>query len=174
MKLFHGSPFAGVDDKFSSFDAGSRGVLFFTPDRRAAREYAMMDPKYTRVLAAARRVRDDIKLEPTIYTADVRPDRVFDTHAPGVLDEYEEIRREVRQRYPNDPEEWLPRAQNEHGTGALSPRGYLNWGSAHLKQYLMDRGYDAMWLDEGSQGISLAMFDWDGKVDVIKRERVAS
>lgn len=172
MKLFHGSPFSGVDDKFGSYDAGSRGVLFFTPDHHTAREYALMDPKYTRVLAAARPVRDDVKREPTIYTADVHPSRIFDTHVSSMLDEYEEIRQEVRQQYPNDPEEWFPKALNKHGTGALSPRGYLNWGSVHLKTYLMNRGYDAMWIDEGSQGVSLAMFDWAGKVSVIKRERV--
>lgn len=166
-------PFWGIDADFNSYES-RQGVLFFTPLSWVAREYASMDPNISDLTRAAQRPRAHITLSPTVYTVEVSPARIFDVREASAQEAYNEIRAALRAAYPDDPDSWLsPLWAKDGSPRAVSARGHLQWGRiGDLRNELLARGYDSMWVDEGSQGVSLAMFDWRGKVHGVQAESV--
>jgi hypothetical protein len=136
--MYHGSPCAGLNLK-----SLTKGVLFLTHSKQIAKDYALGKVHFTGKCIGER--------SPTVYHIRCSPHKLFDLRKPDSQEVYDRIRQE-------HPDEELPKLSSEglimRHTGLPS---YGNIGG--LKLPLRQLGYDGMWVDEGSQGISLAIFN---------------
>jgi hypothetical protein len=148
--MFHGSPFSGV----STFD-GWRAPIFFTQSERVAREYAG-----NTILGAQQHPSGQVRRSPTLYIVDVDPGRDFDMRRQADRYLYQQLRMDAITT-SDDPDirTELPKLGAE---GFIMRRtglpGFSFWRP--IRKLLHDAGYsiDSIWLDEGSQGVSLAHF----------------
>jgi hypothetical protein len=149
--LYHGSP------RRTEFDAFK--TTFFTQDLSVARQYAK---------GQTFKVGGPTKVDtPRVYSVKVTVTKAFDMRGLPHKDLYESLREKYKEHplFEDDP---LPK---------LSSQGFISSHSglptySHVQQFktlfqLEKLPYDSMWVDEGSQGISLAVFDPRGKVEVL-------
>lgn len=147
MKMYHGSPFAGINDDFSNFKTRGAGI-FLTDSERAARQYAVNNTGLT----MGERPSGALQ-QPTVYTVDVRPKNTFDLrkaeHA-GLLPPA------LRERLEPDSSEVDERLG--------LPKFSLAWA---LRKALQPR-FDSAWFSD-DHGISLCVFlgQEKGKIKVI-------
>lgn len=161
--MYHGSPYFGLSDDFSNF-VSRKKILYFTEDYQVAKEYALLDPAGSVVFAAAQGP-DGVENSPTIYEVNVFPSNVFDLRNVDAQSIYNKLRN--KSKLEADPEDWLPLLNKR------APNGLLSWPvETMIKKDLIRLGFDSMWIDEGSQGISLALFDHKDKVTVVNTERL--
>lgn len=158
IKLFHGSSFGGLHG-FESL----RAPVYFTPHREIAEAYARGSVHNTQRAQGARG-----EPHPTIYTvaADVEPFDLRDADARGLYTDF--VRKHA------DPEDPLPRLAAE---GFIAPRTGLPAFSYAVPLWTAlgasneRRSYDSVWVDEGSQGVSLAVFKLS-HVRIVGEERL--
>jgi hypothetical protein len=160
FEMWHGSPTTGINDDFSNVRTPQRAT-FFTREKRVAEQYSKM--RFHEALGAAK-VPEGAEKKPTLYRVRVQGD-FFDMRRPEHLALYEEIRQEHNAQ---DSRFILPPIDSE---GFLHSHTHLpTWGWAGVfKPHLVQRGFQGVWLDEGSQGISLGIFDPSCCVRVIER-----
>ncbi len=162
-RLFHGSPYAGIRDDFSNFET-RKGAAFFTASLRVAKEYTKP------LMAAGAKPAGNVKLDPTVYTCDVKPRRVFDLRTRAAREDWDGMRAESKK--DADVDDWLPAL--DKAVGRVMSSGLPSYALVHtLRPLLISRGYDSCLIDEGSQGSSLALFDWKGKVKVLTAESLS-
>lgn len=136
--MYHGSPFAELD-----FSTLNRGMVFLTRDRKIAESYARGRVAFTG--------KGDGPKKPTIYTVFAQPTKIFDLRKEPHREIYKQIRL-------NNPDEELPGINSEGFV--MRHTGLPSFGHVGgLKTALPKAGFDAMWVDEGSQGLSLAVFN---------------
>lgn len=147
MKMYHGSPFAGINDDFSNFKTRGAGI-FFTDSERAARQYAVNNTGLT----MGERPPGAL-LQPTVYTVDVRPKNTFDLREHASL-----LPPVLRQRLEPDSSEVDERLG--------LPKFSLAWA---LRKALQPR-FDSAWFSD-DHGISLCVFlgQEKGKIKVISK-----
>lgn len=99
---------------------------------------------------------------PTIYTAKVVA-AIADFNEGTVRELYEKQRLLTKADFLDDP---LPKITSE---GFIMNSGLPSYGRVRdLKTLLQPLGYEAVWVDEGSQGKSLAVFDCKKSCKIIK------
>lgn len=147
LVLYHGSPFRFDDLRFP---------IYLTTQRRVAKQYATQSVLRRRVAAPG---------SATIYTIAVNPLRILDMRLPAHRRLYEKARHqwnEVR------PDRWLPSSEGRDAEGFIMSHTLLpGYGReiAILEALSQDgHNFDAIWLDEGTQGASLAVFRGDLRV----------
>lgn len=155
-EFYHGSPYSsGQIEDFSSFDLVGN-ILFLTPCRHIAEEYR------TPLMGAGRRpTKVNVENTPVVYTVriNIPDDQIFDTRKPAHAQIYEDM---MEQLLAEDEDEryrdlvhtpWLPGCTVN--TAGLLP----SWGTVRvIRPLLLQRGFRATWINEGSQGASLALF----------------
>lgn len=143
LDLFHGSPNPNI--------TRGEGVMFFTTDQAVAKAYAEQ-----RVFGTASFLND--KPSPTIYTATVRKGgQILDMRQPQHRKLYDKIRSRFNKRQ-SDRDYRLPGLNS--GGFISSHTGLPSFGIVRqLKPLLQSKGFIGMYVDEGSQGTSLAIFN---------------
>jgi hypothetical protein len=151
LTLLHGSP-------YSNIRLVNNQLLFFTKDRTVAVAYAE-----GKVFNTGKHVG---VLSPTLYTVKVTVN-VANFNDDVVREQYEQQRIQTRLEFVDDP---LPRINSE---GFIMNSGLPSYGRVRdLKTLLQPLGYEAVWIDEGQQGKSLAVFDCKKSCAIIKEEHV--
>ena len=157
---YHGSPYGNIDFKLDR-------ITFFTHDKKVAEQFA-----YNKPFNTGKRLSDQAILDPTVYQVELNLKRTFDMRKQW--HEYE-TRREAATKgvfrdnliFTGDDgkRDWLPKLDSE---GFIMRSGLPGYGRiAQFKVFLPD--YDSMYVDEGTHGISLAVFDPRKKVSIIQK-----
>lgn len=147
--MLHGSPYSGL-----SFLPNQ--LLFFTQSKSVAKQYALSKVFNTGKHTGVR--------VPTIYTVNVMVN-VANFNEGHVREQYEQQRLLTKPAFEDDP---LPRINSE---GFIMNSGLPSYGRVHdLKTLLQPLGYEALWVDEGQQGKSLAVFDCKKSCKILKQE----
>lgn len=146
---YHGSPRAGIADDFSNFDSD---VAFLSKDLPVAQHYANVP-----TMGAQRGVTEGGT--PTVYEVGVKPGNVFDMRKPEHRAIYEQIRAEHNKK-ATDPDDMLPPLNSE---GFVMKSGLPGFGHTRaILPELEKHGFRSMLTDEGSQGVSLAVYKPQG------------
>lgn len=133
-------------------------MLFVTPDRAVAESYAR-GQTYTQSIRTANRV-------PTVFTVRLRNLRTLDLRIPEHRLQFEVLRQAFNATA--DPDERIPRLGSP---GFIQRSGLPGYG--HVRSIaLACPKYNSLWVDEGSQGLSLALFDPRTTCQVVKQESV--
>jgi 8-oxo-dGTP pyrophosphatase MutT (NUDIX family) len=158
MRMYHGSPYGGLDD----FD-NVRPPIFFTLDKNVARQYALGQ------IVGAQADPGTTNMVPTIYTVDISGVSPFDMRRPEHMQMYEQVRPAYNIENHDD------RAPPLHAEGFIqSGFGLPNYGQVRLLWWMIgNHGFDSVWVDEGTQGISLAIFQPHGKIIIIDKQEVS-
>jgi len=170
--LYHGSPFGGL----ASFRESKFSPIFLTPSKKTAFEYAL-----NKMLDSGITSQKNPEIEnpgPTIYTVRVTSKNVIDFREESTREKYMELRKKLKVgEYPEitSDEEWLSLYPPLHGEGFVSAStGLPSFSRGGLIVRLFKTAgipVDAIWLDEGSQGISLAVFNSDS-IEILEVEGV--
>lgn len=150
---YHGSP---VSDKLFT----TTGTYFFTKSFYVAKEYA----RGTVFKSSTGRTYTDEK-KPTVYSCRLSGLNTFDiTRAPD-KETYNKLR-QLHNANSIDPDELLPRINS---VGFLGASGYPSFGNVgSIIPYLRRLQYNSIYVDEGSQGTSIAVFDTQSaNIDVV-------
>lgn len=156
MVMFHGSPYAGIC-KFTDV----RPPVFFTKHFEVAKQYAE-----GMVFGTGRAHRAFTK-RPTIYTVELGELAIADFRSADVRREYMELRKHAITTPAFNAED-LPRSLDDLLQSRTSLPGYGN--ARPLSRLLAIAGYEAAWIDEGSQDISLMVFRGLDKLTITKME----
>lgn len=147
--MYHGSPWGGID----RIEPTRPGLpVFATDDPEVARQYAR-----GQILHAQRDRATGLPRRPTVYEVEVDPGRICDMRLPGCRRDYERARGIIGR---SDAEDRWP-ALNSEGfimSHSRLPGFSFFWRVIGMNSAL-GTGYDSVWLDEGNQGISLALID---------------
>lgn len=123
-----------------------------TPDIKVAEAYA----KGT--VFKSRSSRTLIGYNPTVVTCSVSSLKVFDFRIAKCVDLYEVIRKAWNVEHSKDPDALLPKITSPGFISSHS--GFPGYGYIKaMASGIRKLGYDAVYVDEGSQGIS--MFVWN-------------
>ncbi len=164
-RMWHGTPYGPI----RSFSEFAVPRAYFTPSPAVAKDYT-----HGPGIASGRRPAGVTGSTPSIYEVevDLEPDEVFDTRRPEHQALYEEIRQEIKRRFPNDRDEWIDRDLIRTPSDVPGWSGhYPGYGTGlALIPYLKDRGFAGLLLSEGSQGASLLVFDRPGERAKIIRD----
>lgn len=159
MRFYHGSPY-----NIESF-ADSKVPIFFTQDKNVAYEYA------TKMILGAHRPPKNISLQkqPTIYTVELTNIHPFDLRKQEHINLYNSLRDKLSREQ-----------RNEYGVESIEAEGFIqyhrlpSYGKVYMLNWLLrGKGFDSIWIDESTQGISLALFD-NSKINVVSKELVES
>jgi hypothetical protein len=168
LLMYHGSPYDGIE----SFDH-ARSPIFFTYDPQVAIQYATPN----QVIGANNipKSADISNSLPTLYKVKIKVQNIFDMRTTQHLKLYSQLRELFLSNAPQDDE-------NHWNYPRVSAQGFL-MSNTRLPSYaavypihkiLKDNGYpfDAIWCDEGNQGISLAIFEPEGKTEIIASKTI--
>ena len=133
---YHGSPRTGL--------TLTHMILFVTQDMAVARAYAL-----GKVAFASHVVGD----QPTIYTLEFLSSKILDMRKLDHQNRYTVSRQAYNSRC--EPDERLPKLTSE---GFLGKSGFPGYGQSPVFKELFPT-FDGIYVDEGSQGFSLAIFD---------------
>lgn len=148
LTMYHGSQYSNVDFK-------NIKVLYCITDRREAERYAKGEVHF------AGKWPQGIP-GPTVYELHINTNDVFDMR----IEMHQRIYDEIRAAYPDEE---LP---SRKSMGFIQRTGLPGYGEIRgMRQGLLDNGFDGIWVDEGSQGISLALFNRNS-IQLIKPTRV--
>jgi hypothetical protein len=159
MVMYHGSPYGGL----SSFE-GTRPPIYLTPHYHIARQYAI-----DQGLPAAQRDPGGLSRKvPTVYKVRISPRHIIDFRDADVQARYAALRSRCDQSLlgrcpPLDEEGFI-----------CSHTGLPMYSYARPLVKLWHEGgieADAIWLDEGTQGISLALFE-PSRAQILATEEV--
>ena len=137
-EFYHGSP----SDKL---ELDSR-TLFLTKDISVAKCYA------NRQVAFCSKTVGDT---PTVYSISVKDMRVLDLRNQSHRDWFERARVDLNKK-PEFEDDQLPKLK---AIGFIQATGLPGYGIAGLFKLAFESVFDAVLLDEGSQGVSLAVFN---------------
>lgn len=159
--FYHGSPYGGL----SSFE-NVKPPIFFTKKRSLAKSYATQHR-----LGAQTDPGGVADKQPTVYKVDLDPGNVLDFRQQSIKDAYSEIRKKELQNLPKD-DWWQYPAIDQKGFlsvySGLPVFGQvisiLDLFAKHGKQY------NSVWIDEGSDGISLAVIHPKGRIQILDQE----
>ena len=146
MRLYHGTPYGYFD--FADY-VGE--YAFFTTSKEVAREY-------TRALIQSGKKPEGAKIGPTILEVDVTlaTGSIFNTAREPDRTLYTRLVRQARAALPDDdwPSGQLMVTYLDEYTSVLLPP----WSDVKtLMPYIIDEGFRAAWVSEGSQGASLVV-----------------
>ena len=156
---YHGSP--SPDVMFNQ-----NAMMFFTKDFNVARQYALGQVAFTG------KVPKHTVRHPTVYEVALTVNRIFDFRIHR--NEYEALRNQALHGlfktnplfWDGDEPDFLPKSTSE---GFIhSHTGLPGYGRIKQFQALL-HDYDGMYVDEGSQGISLVVFNTLNKVSVLNK-----
>lgn len=146
--MYYGSQTANMD--WNNFH-----LIFVTSNIRVAQDYAEGKVAFAGLKHGP--------IVPTLYQLQINPRKVFDLRKQPCREDYVVIR-------DSNPDQELPSLRS---TGfIMSHTGLPSYGHVRgMRDALVDLGYDCMYVDEGSQGISLAVFQPHVVVDKIKLDK---
>lgn len=138
----------------------SNRPLFLTQRKDVATQYANGKVAFTGRVPTT---------QPTVYEILLKTSRIVDMRLSSIQDLYV-ARREVWNAEHDDADEKMPRISS---VGFLiSKSGLPSYGHAmQLREMFKD--YDGMYFDEGSQGLSLLVFDGGRGATIVGQESVA-
>ena len=148
LTLFHGSPYSNVD-------VSEAPLLYYTANIEIARDYALGTVAFTGKPPKGVRTEHG----PTVYKVKAAGLHVFDFRRTDHQELYQQLREDFNKRLTEDENDSrLPRLASE---GFISHRtGLPSYGRISvLIPLIQKRHFDAIWIDEGSQGTSLAIFN---------------
>lgn len=153
--FYHGSPYySGIVENFSSFELLGN-ILFLTPCRAVADEYTRQ------LLAAGRKPKRPVENKRVVYTVKIEmaDQQIFDTRNPDHAQAYDQIMTNLMAQDEDERYRDLSHTPSLRGcnleTGGLLP----SFGAVRaLQRPLIQMGFRACWISEGSQGASLAVF----------------
>lgn len=158
--LFHGSPYGG----FKSFD-DVRPPVFFSPHERVAREYAL-----GKIVGAQKKPTNSTN-DPTVYKVSVSPRETIDFRNTRDRDFYVRARKEYFDAHPDDEDRFFhyPRLNAAGFISSKSDTPMFSYGQPLITLFKKaGRNPDSIWLDEGSQDVSLAVFEkGNGKIKIL-------
>ena len=135
LTMYHGSPYSNVDFK-------NIKVLFCIANIREAERYAKREVHFASVW-------DRGIPGPTVYKMQINSSDLFDMR----IETHQRIYDEIRAAYP---EEELP---SRKSMGFIQHTGLPGYGHIRgMRDGILAHGFGGMWVDEGSQGISVALF----------------
>ena len=153
LTLFHGSPYSNVD-------VSEAPLLYYTANIEIARDYALGTVAFTG------RPPKGVHTEhgPTVYKVKAAGLHIFDFRRTDHRELYQHLQEDFNKRLTEDendsrrPRLWLPPLDSE---GFIMNRtGLPSYGHIRvLIPLIKERHFDAIWIDEGSQGTSLAIFN---------------
>jgi len=154
--FFHGSPYSsGNIMDFANFELAG-GILFLSPCQNVAQEYTKV------LLGSGRKPKQHHLEKPTVYTVKlgIEADEIFDTRKPEHHEMYKKLRRHIASLDPEDNLGNLARTPALQDCNLQIAGDFPSFGAAHmLKSHLMPLGFRGVWISEGSQGASLALFN---------------
>lgn len=148
LTLFHGSPYSNVD-------VSEAPLLYYTANIEIARDYALGTVAFTGKPPKGVRTEHG----PTVYKVKAAGLHIFDFRRTDHQELYQHLREDFNKRLTEDENDSrLPRLASE---GFISHRtGLPSYGRISvLIPLIKKRHFDAIWIDEGSQGTSLAIFN---------------
>ena len=165
---YHGSPYSNVN-----FDLDK--ITSFTRNLKVAEAYAHETVAFTGKKLGAHMIKD-----PTVYQVTLKLKHTFDMRKDWSIYEdlrrkaiksifrYDDIFKEDGQPYP------MPKLESE---GFIMNSGLPSYGRTAqfkvlLNSNLLPTQWDSMYVDEGSQGFSIAVFDPRHKVTVVQKIEV--
>ena len=148
LTLFHGSPYSNVD-------VSEAPLLYYTANSKIARDYALGTVAFTGKPPKGVHTKHG----PTVYKVTASGLHIFDLRRTDHQKLYQHLREDFNKRLTEDENDSrLPRLDSEgfimHRTG-LPSYGRIR----ELIPLLKKRHFDAIGLDEGSQGTSIAIFN---------------
>lgn len=150
ITMYHGSQTESVD--WNNFK-----LLFITANPKVADDYAHGRVAFTGVKRGP--------ITPTVYQLQISPRKIFDLRKPQCKEDYEVVR-------TSNPDQELPSLRSEGFI--MSRTGLPGYGHVRgMRDGLVDLGYDCMYVDEGSQGVSLAVFQPHVITGKVKLENAA-
>jgi hypothetical protein len=160
--FYHGSPYGGLKD----FD-DVKPPVFFTKDRHVARDYAI-----GHVAGAQKDPGASGKKDPVVYKVDLDPGKILDFRDPKIKKMYEELR-EKEIVHVRDDMKWMYRPVDAEGF-LMSGSGLPNFATTRMIMSMFKKHghpYDSILIDEGSQGISLAVMNLKGRTKILDWEK---
>ena len=147
LTLFHGSPYSNVD-------VSEAPLLYYTANIEVARAYALGTVAFTGKPPKGVRTEHG----PTVYTVKAAGLHIFDFRRTDHRELYQHLQEDFNKRTEDENDSRLPRLASE---GFISHRtGLPSYGRIGvLIPLIKKRHFDAIWIDEGSQGTSLAIFN---------------
>ena len=148
LTLFHGSPYSNVD-------VSEAPLLYYTANSKIARDYALGTVAFTGKPPKGVHTEHG----PTVYKVTASGLHIFDLRRTDHQKLYQHLREDFNKRLTEDENDSrLPRLDSEgfimHRTG-LPSYGRIR----ELIPLLKKLHFDAIGLDEGSQGTSIAIFN---------------
>lgn len=163
--FYHGSPFGGIE----SFD-DIKLPAFFTKDKNIAKQYAT-----AKILGAQNDPLTGKEKTKTIYTVDLDPGKILDFRTKETKDLYRQIRTKELAGLSLDAEERLLYPKLESEGFIMSNSGLPGYGHVRSLADLFKKhghDYDSMLVDEGTQGISLALLKKNKTIKIVKIETI--
>ena len=156
MRMYHGSPFQGIE-------VSKAKLLFYTPSLEVAKQYSKS------MVAFTGKGPTGSTPGATIYEVDLHGLVTFDLRKQAHQQAYLKLR-EKYNASQNDPDYFLPSLKSE---GFLMRKtGLPSYGTSNiLFPLLRQLGFNSLWIDEGSQGISLAVFS-EGHANLVKESKI--
>lgn len=152
LTLYHGSPYGGL----KSFEH-VKPPIYFTPDENIARQYAVGT-----ILAAQKNPGGIIIKVPTVYKVNISINNPIDFRIKDDVNFYINARQAYIDTNKEDEDRFFTYPKI-NATGFIDSSSKLPMYSnskAIIKLFgIYGRKSDAIWVDEGTQGISLAIFD---------------
>jgi hypothetical protein len=153
LTLFHGSPYSNVD-------VSEAPLLYYTANIEVARDYALGTVAFTGKPPKGVRTEHG----PTVYKVKAAGLHIFDFRRTDHQELYQHLQEDFNKRLTEDengsrrPRLWLPPLDSE---GFIMNRtGLPSYGHIRvLIPLIQKRHFDAIWIDEGSQGTSIAIFN---------------
>ena len=148
LTLFHGSPYSNVD-------VSEAPLLYYTANIEIARDYALGTVAFTGKPPKGVRTEHG----PTVYTVKAAGLHIFDFRRTDHQELYQHLREDFNKRLTEDENDSrLPRLDSP---GFISHRtGLPRFGIMGTLIPLIKKHHcDAIWVDEGSRGTSLAIFN---------------
>ena len=165
---YHGSPFNNVDFNIDR-------TTFFTRSLKVATAYAKGN-----VMATGKQLNDKLVKDPTVYQCTLKLSHIFDMRKQWA--EYEALRKAAKTTlfkyreafFDGEDKDPMPKLESE---GFIMNSGLPSFGRANQFKVLLNSKlnkvrYEAMYIDEGSQGLSIAIFDPRHKVTVSQKIEV--
>ena len=153
LTLFHGSPYSNVD-------VSEAPLLYYTANIEIARDYALGTVAFTGKPPKGVHTEHG----PTVYKVKAAGLHVFDFRRTDHQELYQHLQEDFNKRLTEDendsrrPRLWLPPLDSE---GFIMNRtGLPSYGHIRVLIPLIKKHhFDAIWIDEGSQGTSIAIFN---------------
>lgn len=156
---YHGSPYTGIEGNFDKVKA----PIYFTKFKGTAYQYAAGG-----IIGLAQQNLGNYKKSPTLYTVEIRPNKVLDLRKPECQQDYDEVRK-------NNPDQELKSRKVPEGSFISGRSGLPFNGTETIYMRLLSQqpyGYDAVILDEPNNETSLALFDPKGKTKILSADSV--